>query len=167
MAYVIEVRQFDAAGKPAGEPLILGTDNVFSLLYGDDAPALIAPGAEISQQFGSLSPDSATANVSVVAVVYLDQTAEGDPKQIDLLRKNRAMHAQHAQAAADLLTDYPTSSIETRSRLSKLTSIHERTGAVEQLLHANGIPNKEQWNTAAAQEKALADLLTAQSKAAE
>ena len=33
VAYGLEISQFDAADKPLGPPLVVGTDNVFSLVY--------------------------------------------------------------------------------------------------------------------------------------
>jgi hypothetical protein len=128
VAYIIELRQFDGANQPVDTPLVVGMDNVYTLAYGPDSPvaSLLASGTEIKKQFGPLSTDAVTASVSVLAVVYLDRTAEGDPNEIVLLFRNRSMHVQRAVDAAKLLATQPAAT-ELRSRLNQISAIHERT----------------------------------------
>lgn len=103
----------------------MGTDNVFGLFYGPNPNALITPEDTLKKEF-QVASDAVTANASVIAVAYEDRTAEGDPNEISMLFKNRAMHARHAQEAADLLAQYPSSPTEVSSHLARLNTIHER-----------------------------------------
>jgi hypothetical protein len=169
VAYVTDVRAFDVSHKPVGLPLIVGTDNVFTLVYGADSPAasLLAPTAKMTKQFGPFSPDVVTTTASVVSVVYLDRTAEGDPKQTALVFKTRKLRADHAESLAQLLATYPASPDELAPRLSKIEAISERVDAIEPLLRSGGSTNQKQWKEAAAKQKALADLLTSYTKAVE
>lgn len=164
VAYVIDVRQFDASNNQVGSPLVVGTDNVFTQI--PSAGSLLVPNAKMIKQFGPLSSVTVSATATVVSVVYLDRTSEGDPKQTALLLKNRKLRGDHAESLAQLLATYPNSPDELKLRLSKIAVMSERVGDIEPLRH-NGIPSKEQWEAAAAKQKAFADLLTSYAKAPE
>ncbi len=163
-AYVIDVSQFDAAGTRLNIPLTVGVDNIGTMIYGENSSTVLHPGAIRREHFG-LSPETVTWTAAVVGVAYLDRTAEGDSKQISLLFKNRKMIADHAQAAAALLADYPTTPAEFAARLNKLTSIRERASSVQDLAGSSP-PTKEQWAAAAVEQKAIADFLTLHSQEA-
>ena len=173
VAYSLSIRQFDASGKPLGQPLLAGSDLVFNLVYADQpnlaAYGFILPGAEIKSAVGSIAvPDATNATADVQAVVYQDKSGEGDPKQIALVFRGRALHARHAAAAVELLSSYPASPTEAQSRLDKLAEINERTGATDQLIRARSpgtLPDRQQWDAAADDAKRLADLLASQSEA--
>ena len=169
VTYTLQIHQFDGSGKRLDViPLVVTIDHVFDLMYANEPDlsryGFVRPGASFVNQFGSL-PDAVSASATVIAVVYKDRTAEGDPKQVALIFRNRAMHAEHATNAANLLANYPSSPSEVRDRLDKLTALHEHTLSVAHLLKGQGT-DQQQWNAAAAEERALASLLTVQSKEA-
>jgi hypothetical protein len=165
VAWFLELRQFDASGKEVNVPLKAGVDWAGSLAWGDEPNSnFILPGAEGKEQFGA-APEAIGANAAVLAVIYKDRTAEGDPTEIAHFFEGRARRAQHAEAVAELLATYPASSSELRERLGKLAEISERTGAVDQLLKGTSL-DRQQWNAAAAEQKRFADGLTALCKEA-
>lgn len=165
VAWFLDIRQFNAAGKQLNANLEVGLDWAGSLAWGDEPNAnFILPGAEGKAQFGA-APDAISATAALLAVIYKDRTVEGDPTQIARFFQNRARRAQHAEAAAELLGAYPASSSELHARLDKLAAISEHTGSVDQLLKSRSL-NREQWNAAAAEQKRFADGLTALSNEA-
>ena len=163
VAWFLEVRQFDAAGKEVNVPLKAGVDWAGSLVWGDEPNAnFIAPGAKGKQEFGA-APEAASATAALQAVIYKDRTAEGDPTQIAHFFEGRARRAQHAAAVAELLATYPASSSELSERLGKIAEISERTGSVDQLLKSPSL-DRQQWNAAGAEQKRFADGLAALSR---
>lgn len=166
VAYTLSIRQFDASGKQLGEPLVVGTDAVFWLQFANRPDferlpsGMIWPGrAGGTQQHYGAMPETATASAQVLAVVYRDCTAEGAMKDVAMVFRGRAMHAEHARAAAELLATYPASPEEMQDRQGKLAATHE---AEVDRLFKSGTPDRQHWSDTAEKEKALADLLTAQ-----
>jgi hypothetical protein len=166
VAYVLEVHQFDAAGKPVGEPQYpVGFDWAGMLAWGDRTdPHFILPGAEGTVSFGLL-PDAVNASADVLAVVYKDRTAEGNQKEIATAFDSRRRHAEQAQSAADLLATYPASKAEAEERFEKLAAIPGRSGAADELLKTKTL-DRAQWSAAAAEQKRFADGLSALAKEA-
>jgi hypothetical protein len=123
----------------------------------------IRPGAEGTVLFGA-APDTVTAAAALLAVIYEDRTAEGNPDRIGILFHSRQLRAEDARAAAELLASYPASPEEMRSRLGKLAAMKMNAGSVESILKGN--TGREQWNQAASEQKKLADFLAEQSKEA-
>lgn len=102
VAYTLECRQFDAAGKELGaKPQVVTYDNVRNLVY-EHEPDLarykfILPRTEAPSFLKfTVMPDAVTAKVSVLAVVYRDRTAEGARHYIDGVFKARADSARKA-----------------------------------------------------------------------
>ena len=155
--------RYDASGAPLLiTPLIVGHDYVFSLRYsGPGQPAerdQLMPGAQKTVTVGA-DPNAVSATARLLAVIYADRTSEGDPKQVAMFFNNRAMFAKRASDAANLLANPPSSDSDRADRISKLSQMKVLTHSVQQLLHGQG-----DWARAAAEQKALADHLTAQAQ---
>ena len=163
VAWTVDVRQYDASGAPLPiAPLIVGHDYVFSLLYPGRGHAAerdqLMPGAQKTIKVGA-DPNAASATATLLAVIYADRTSEGDPKQVAMFFSNRAMFARRASEAANLLATPPSSDSDKADRISKLSQMKVLAHSVQDLLHGQG-----DWATAAAEQKALADHLTAQAQ---
>lgn len=157
VAWLLEVRQFDAAGKPL-QPVRTGVDWAGSLIWSDRPdPHFIAGGAQAETILGA-PPEVVGATAAVLAVIYIDRSGEGNAQTIALFFDSRARHAQQAAIAEQLLATYPASLEEARARFEQLSAISERSAAVSGLLSAaKGMPDRKLWSAAAAEQKTFAD----------
>lgn len=167
VAYTLSVTFYNASGKAVASPLVFTADAVFMLRL-PGHPNVIEPSQQFVVHTGAQAGVTITsAAATVTSVVYADDTAAGDPTQTAMTFNNRLTGAANAEAAADLLATYPTTAMEAQTRLAKLTQNPRHVPEVDKLSGQSGsLPSQNNWQKAAAEQKAAADFLRSHSQEA-